>query len=72
MTDKFERTGFHAIKSDHVDAPVIQEFLLTMECELLEEQKVSEGSIVTGKVINVNVDEKCLIKKRRKIECRYF
>ena len=39
MTDKFERTGFHAIKSDHVDAPVIQEFLLTMECELLERAK---------------------------------
>ncbi len=63
MSDKFEHVGFHAEKSIHVDAPIIQEFPLTMECELLEERQVSEGSIITGKIINVNVDEKALDKE---------
>ena len=30
MPDKFERSGLHAVKSANVDAPVIEEFLLTM------------------------------------------
>ena len=34
--DKFERTGYHAVKSDRVHAPIIEEFPLVMECELLE------------------------------------
>ena len=36
MDDKFERTGYHAVKSDKVHAPIIEEFPLVMECELLE------------------------------------
>ena len=36
MPDKFERTGLTAVKSAHVDAPVIQEFPVTLECELVE------------------------------------
>ena len=63
VKDKFERTGFHAVKGAHVDAPVIQEFPLTMECELLEEREVAEGSIITGRIVNVNVDEKILNEK---------
>ncbi len=60
MPDKFERSGLHAVKSEHVDAPIIEEFPLTMECELVEERQVAEGSIITGKIINVNVDESVL------------
>ena len=36
MNDKFERTGYHAVKSDRVNAPIIEEFPVVMECELLE------------------------------------
>ena len=36
MPDKFARSGFHAEKSAHVNAPVIMEFPVTMECELAE------------------------------------
>ena len=60
MEDKFERTGLTAVKSERVNAPVIEEFPLTMECELLEERQVPEGSIVTGRILNVNADEKVL------------
>ena len=36
MDDKFERTGYHAVKSEFVNAPVIEEFPVVMECELAE------------------------------------
>ena len=36
MEDKFERTGFHQVRSAHVNAPIIEEFPVAMECELLE------------------------------------
>lgn len=36
MADNFERTGLHAVKSERVDAPVITEYPLTLECEVVE------------------------------------
>ena len=36
MNDKFERTGYHALKSDKVNAPIIEEFPVVMECELMK------------------------------------
>ncbi len=32
MPDKFERSGLSAVKSEKVDAPIVQEFPLTLEC----------------------------------------
>ena len=32
IDDKFERTGYHASKSDYVHAPIIEEFPVVMEC----------------------------------------
>ena len=32
--DKFARTGLHAVRSEHVDAPVVEEFPLTLECKV--------------------------------------
>ena len=59
MADKFERTGFHAVKSAHVNAPVIEEFPVCMECRL---EDILNGSIyaVVGRIINVSADEKVL------------
>jgi len=63
MPDKFERTGFHAVKSAHVDAPVIEEFPVTMECNV-EEIRDSFGEVkVTGTIVNVLADEKVLDEK---------
>ena len=36
MPDKFERSGLHAVKSTRVDAPVVEEFPLTLECKVVE------------------------------------
>ena len=60
MADKFERTGLHAVKSERVDAPVITEYPLTMECEVVEMQSQPYGLRVLGKIVNVIADEKVL------------
>ncbi|MBR6480183.1 MAG: flavin reductase family protein [Thermoguttaceae bacterium] len=63
MTDKFERTGFRAVKSDKVNAPVIDEFPLAMECELLEFLDTEHVSGIVGKIVNVKAEENVLDEK---------
>ena len=60
VADKFARTGLHAVKSTRVDAPVIQEYPLTLECEVIEMQSQPYGLRVLGKIVNVMADEKVL------------
>lgn len=63
MTDKFARTGFHAVKSSHVNAPIIDEFPIAMECELLEIVQTENLHAVVGKIVNACADEKVLDDK---------
>ena len=55
--DKLEKSGFHAVKSDTVDAPLIEELPVTLECNLM---KVNEDGNIIGKIENVSVDERVL------------
>ena len=63
MDDKFERTGYHAVKSDKVHAPVIEEFPVVMECELLEFLETEHVSGIVGKIVNVKAEESVLDEK---------
>ena len=56
-TNKFENSGLTSTKSTTVDAPIINEFPICMECELLENE--SNWGIV-GKVVNTLVDEEVI------------
>ena len=60
MPDKFARSGCHAEKSSHVNAPVITEFPVTMECELAEIIETDNLYAVVGTIVNVSADEKVL------------
>ena len=60
MEDKFERTGYHAEKSAFVNAPVIAEFPLVMECELAEVVKTENLYAIVGKIVNTAADEAVL------------
>ena len=55
--NKFENSGLTSVKSELVDAPIINEFPICLECELLENE--SNWGIV-GKVINVSANEEVL------------
>ena len=59
--DKFARSGLTAGKASKVDAPVIKEFPLCLECEFIEYQDNEYGCGVIGKVVNVTADEKVLV-----------
>lgn len=59
--DKFARSGLHARKSERVDAPIVEEFPLTLECKVIELQHPEGGFRVLGKIVNVLADEKVLV-----------
>lgn len=63
MKDKFERSGLHAVKSTRVDAPIVEEFPLTLECKVAECQHSIHGFRVIGEILNVLADEKVLDEK---------
>ena len=60
VPDKFEKSGCHAVKSEFVDAPVITEFPITLECSLSDLQDKGTSARVIGDIINVSVDEAIL------------
>lgn len=57
VADKFARSGLTASHAETVDAPVINEFPLCMECEFVEYQDEPYGCGVIGKVVSVTADE---------------
>ena len=55
--NKFEKSKLTAVKSENVDAPIICELPICMECEFIEYQGGEYGCGVVGKVVNVTADE---------------
>ena len=54
---KLEKSGFHTSRSRHVDAPLIDELPVALECKLI---KVNEDGNIIGQIVNVSVDEAVL------------
>ena len=59
---KFEKAGFHDVKSEFVNAPIIRELPMTVECKLL---KFNEDGICIGEIVNVSAEESVLDKNGR-------
>ncbi|SEF91387.1 NADH-FMN oxidoreductase RutF, flavin reductase (DIM6/NTAB) family [Eubacterium ruminantium] len=53
VPNKFEKAGFHATKSEYVDAPLIDELPMALECRV----KSYEDDILIGEIVNVSADE---------------
>lgn len=60
MNDKFERTGCKAEKSRFLNAPIIEEFPVVMECELCEVVKTESFYCIVGKIVNTAAEESVL------------
>ena len=58
--EKFKKSGLSFVKSDLVDAPVINELPIAMECEFIEYQNDETGIGVIGKVLRTSVEEEHL------------
>ena len=72
VADKFTKAGFHATASEIVDAPLIDELPLSLECRLKSYDP--DTCRLVGEIVNVSCDESCLdgegridIKKLRPI-----
>lgn len=63
VTDKFERAGFHAVRSELVDAPLIEELAVALECRLKSyDEKTCR---LVGEIVNVSADERVLDESGR-------
>lgn len=58
--EKMKKSGFHAAKSEYVDAPVIEELPMTLECKLISYDP--ENHYMFGEIVNVSADESILGK----------
>ena len=58
--DKFKKSGLTYERSDVVDAPVINELPIALECEFVEYQNDATGLGVIGKVLRTSVEEAIL------------
>lgn len=58
VPDKLERAGFHTQKSELVDAPIIEELPMTLECRLISYEE--ESCRLVGEIINVSAEERIL------------
>ena len=55
--DKLKKAGFHTSKSAFVDAPLIEELPMALECKLI---KVNEDGNIIGEIVNVSAEETIL------------
>ena len=54
---KLEKAGLDPIEGGFVDAPLIEEFPMALECKLI---KITEDGDIIGEIVNVSADEKIL------------
>ena len=59
--DKIKKSGFTFEKSEFVNAPIIKELKMTLECKL---NKFNEDGIVVGDIVNVNIDDSVLVNDK--------
>ena len=61
VPEKLAKTGWHVTKSEFVNAPVIEELPLVLECKLVSYDTQTEMCV--GEVVNVSADENILDEK---------
>ena len=59
-TLKFKTTGLTSKRSEHVDAPYVEEFPMTLECKLFQTHELGLHTQYVGEIMNVLVDEAIL------------
>lgn len=59
-TDKFATAGLTATRAEHVDAPLIEEFALNLECRLIHTLEIGLHTLFVGEIIDVKAHESIL------------
>ena len=58
--NKIEKSGVHITRSKFVNAPIIDEYPLTLECKVVEMQETLGEMHIVGEVINMQADDAIL------------
>lgn len=58
VANKLEKAGFHVVKSEYVNAPLIEELPMAIECKLISYD--AETCRMVGEIVNVCADESVL------------
>ena len=58
--DKIAEVGWTTTKAEKVNAPVINELKLTVECKVVNTVNIGSHTQITGEVINIQADESIL------------
>jgi flavin reductase (DIM6/NTAB) family NADH-FMN oxidoreductase RutF len=58
--DKFQATGLTAVKAEKVNAPYVEEFPVTLECELLQHIELGLHTQFIGQIMELTADEDVL------------
>ena len=61
VPDKFTKAGFHAVRSEFVDAPLVEELPMALECRLRSYD--AESCRLVGEIVNVSASETVLDEK---------
>ena len=61
VPDKLERAGLHTTKSSFVDAPLVDELPMALECKMVSFDEESE--LLIGEIVNVCAEERVLDEK---------
>ncbi|MBO4880985.1 MAG: flavin reductase family protein [Firmicutes bacterium] len=61
--NKLETVGFTSTRSENVDAPVIDQYPLTLECRMVDSREIGPHLMVIGEIVGVVCDEDVLDDK---------
>lgn len=67
VPDKVARAGWHVEKSEFVDAPLIKELPLALECKLISYDE--ETGVLKGEIVNVSADE-CILDEKGNVDVK--
>lgn len=63
--NKFDETKLTPQKANLVDAPIIKEFPLALECKVLEIRRAGDCMHILGEIVETVVDDDCLDEEGR-------
>lgn len=64
-TDKLAVCGFHAVPSEKLSVPIIEECPISLECKVTESRLLGSHTMFLAEIVGIDVDEKYIDSKGR-------
>ena len=61
--NKIEKVGFTTTKAQKVNAPIINEMKVSVECKVMNIAEVGSHTQITGEIVNIQADEEVIGEK---------